>query len=494
MAHYAYDYTGERVLKSLITGGIVNTNSQGQSVLSLDAPTVYVNPYYIASHYDETVLISKHYYMANQRIASALSHQDDTTGFVPSVGYEEGNRSFSTDAIVVDIEASLDCLYGEDVDLDWEQMLAPVSLGEGILFNGCDGSEADIVNPYLSLRVSDSCACAQSTYWASQSGVDCSVLPTMYFYHPDYLGSVEFVTDMSGDPYQFFLNTIWGENLQNQLAFNTTAFSSRFRFNGKEWDEETGNFYYGARYYDPMLSVWLSVDPRTSEMPTWSPYVFSFNNPVKFVDPDGRKPYLSGGLPKAVITEIKNATSKSNRFKSLMLANQLTLSNINQTVKSSNRSFYSPEHDQIALNVLRSPSIAVISLTHELTNRSKEADIVQLRQKLLNFEISPEEYALGALAIEGYGYVNKVIVASELKLKSTGDTYTDYLLSEYNAGNMTEQDILNDYMSQLQNVIIKDTGLNAIDTYVNRAQKMQDDVQCTYEVWQPYLELIQKVL
>jgi len=64
-------------------------------------------------------------------------------------------------------------------------VLAPVSLGEGILFNGCDGSEADIVNLYLSTRVSDSCACAQSTYWASQSGVDCSVLPTMYFYHPD---------------------------------------------------------------------------------------------------------------------------------------------------------------------------------------------------------------------------------------------------------------------------------------------------------------------
>jgi RHS repeat-associated protein len=83
----------------------------------------------------------------------------------------------------------------------------------------------------------------------------------MYWYDPDYLGSVEYVTDMTGDPYQFFFNTIWGENLQNQMAVSFKSFSSRFRFNGKEWDEETGNYYYGARYYDPKVSVWLSVDP-----------------------------------------------------------------------------------------------------------------------------------------------------------------------------------------------------------------------------------------
>jgi|GEM_PF-2696994 len=219
--------------------------------------------------------------MANQRIASALSHQDDTTGFVPSVGYEEGNRSFSTDAIIVDMEASLDCLYGEDVDLDWEQMLAPVELGS-FMFEDC-ATQLETTN--ASLLSSDTCACEQSTYWSEATGVNCSSLPIIYYYHPDYLGSVEFITDMRGDPYQFFLNTIWGENLQNQLAFNTTAFSSRFRFNGKEWDEETGNFYYGARYYDPKISVWLSVDPLLKHHE--SPYSYTSNNPIILIDPDG---------------------------------------------------------------------------------------------------------------------------------------------------------------------------------------------------------------
>ena len=63
-----------------------------------------------------------------------------------------------------------------------------------------------------------------------------------------------------------------------------------YRFNGKELDPETGNYYYGARYYDPKISVWLSVDPLAHKMPNWSPYSFSFNNPIKFVDPDGRIP------------------------------------------------------------------------------------------------------------------------------------------------------------------------------------------------------------
>jgi len=104
----------------------------------------------------------------------------------------------------------------------------------------------------------------------------------------------------------FFLNTPWGDRpfrnkpvacfregaglprgQENQFAKNYTAFSSRFRFNGKEWDEETGNFYYGARYYDPKISVWLSVDRLANKYPGMSPYNFTMNNPLNLIDPNG---------------------------------------------------------------------------------------------------------------------------------------------------------------------------------------------------------------
>lgn len=53
-----------------------------------------------------------------------------------------------------------------------------------------------------------------------------------------------------------------------------------------------GNYYYGARYYVPQTSIWLSVDPLAMHPKQLdkSPYAFSWNNPVRYVDPDGRCP------------------------------------------------------------------------------------------------------------------------------------------------------------------------------------------------------------
>lgn len=70
---------------------------------------------------------------------------------------------------------------------------------------------------------------------------------------------------------------------------NTNSeFSSRYKFNGKELDKETGWYYYGARYYDPSVSTWLSVDPLAEKYAAFNPYNFTMNNPVILVDPDGR--------------------------------------------------------------------------------------------------------------------------------------------------------------------------------------------------------------
>ncbi|GJM65019.1 RHS repeat-associated core domain-containing protein [Persicobacter diffluens] len=65
-----------------------------------------------------------------------------------------------------------------------------------------------------------------------------------------------------------------------------------FLFNGKELDDETGLYYYGARYYDPRSSVWLSVDALSEHenQVDKSPYIYGWSNPVKYVDPDGNCP------------------------------------------------------------------------------------------------------------------------------------------------------------------------------------------------------------
>ena len=108
----------------------------------------------------------------------------------------------------------------------------------------------------------------------------------VYFYHPDHLGTATLLTDINGQPYQYFLNLPFGEEMAAQRAGGD--FSSRYKFNGKELDEQTGYYYYGARYYDPVISRWLSVDPLAEKYPGFSPYNYTANNPVMLVDPDGK--------------------------------------------------------------------------------------------------------------------------------------------------------------------------------------------------------------
>jgi RHS repeat-associated protein len=66
-------------------------------------------------------------------------------------------------------------------------------------------------------------------------------------------------------------------------------YTNRYKFNGKELDEETGFYYYGARYYNPKFSIWLSIDPLAEQFPNWNPYNYTMQNPINLVDPDGRK-------------------------------------------------------------------------------------------------------------------------------------------------------------------------------------------------------------
>jgi RHS repeat-associated protein len=73
----------------------------------------------------------------------------------------------------------------------------------------------------------------------------------------------------------------------DSVSHNNTSFDSRYKFTAKELDNETNYTYFGARYYDSDLSVWLSVDPLSDKYPSLSPYAYCANNPVILVDPDG---------------------------------------------------------------------------------------------------------------------------------------------------------------------------------------------------------------
>ena len=121
-----------------------------------------------------------------------------------------------------------------------------------------------------------------------------SPLPVLlYFYHTDHLGPSSLVTTDGGYVTQHVEYVPFGEVFIEERDNET--WSTPYKFNGKELDEETGLYYYGARYYDPRVSLWLGVDPLAEKYPNVGGYVYCVENPINAIDPDGKRVYFVAG-------------------------------------------------------------------------------------------------------------------------------------------------------------------------------------------------------
>ena len=119
---------------------------------------------------------------------------------------------------------------------------------------------------------------------------------------------------------------------------SSAGWQSPFYFNSKELDEETGLYYYGARYLDPTGAMWLSVDPVFHA--GTSPYAYCLGNPVVMVDPDGRDEWTVD--QEGVISKIGENTdvdifygldSEGNRVSEISFSYR-TIESINEDFKS----------------------------------------------------------------------------------------------------------------------------------------------------------------
>ncbi|MBI4209204.1 MAG: RHS repeat-associated core domain-containing protein [Deltaproteobacteria bacterium] len=102
------------------------------------------------------------------------------------------------------------------------------------------------------------------------------------YFHPDHLGSLAVMTDSFGNVQQIEHYTPFGEIFS---TLHSTLNTSHFQFTGQENDRESDLYDYGARYYDSILSQFISPDP-VIENPT---YTYTHNNPIRWIDPDGRQ-------------------------------------------------------------------------------------------------------------------------------------------------------------------------------------------------------------
>ena len=246
VSNYWYDAAGERTVKQ--SGGSEGVFVNG--VLSgarteTGKFTAYISPYMVVSNGGN---YSKHIYMGSQRITSKLGSSeifhDSVNPIAPANPHNLAMAAkLSTQNAM--IQNRFDSL--------------------GVVYRGISQGSAGLITS-IAGRIAS---------------------PQLYFYHSDHLGSSSLITDNNGTLVQHLEYVPFGEVF---LEENRSTWSTPFKFTSKELDAETGLYYFGARYYDPKTSVWLNVDPLAEKYVGWSSYNYCLNNPVKFVDPDGKEP------------------------------------------------------------------------------------------------------------------------------------------------------------------------------------------------------------
>ena len=94
------------------------------------------------------------------------------------------------------------------------------------------------------------------------------------------------------------------------ISILSTTPNCTYIFSAKERDPETGLSYFGSRYYSSDLGIWISVDPMSDKYPSFSPYVYCANNPIKLVDPNGEEVYIYGKARRAFFREVKRGAKE----------------------------------------------------------------------------------------------------------------------------------------------------------------------------------------
>ncbi|WP_278577357.1 RHS repeat-associated core domain-containing protein, partial [Prevotella histicola] len=302
-SRYTYNAAGERIMKSYGTmeGVYINGAPQGITFHETDNFTLY--PASILSVNKNR--FTKHYFIGDKRVASRIgtglfnnvygrngsyvtAGQQDyaermnqiqtqkeayykKVGVAPGVPTEKGAYG-DPENTGVGYNAVLTELGNHDVPQGWIQTPHPnttpnTNPGPPVSWN--DPSNPD--DPQAGYGYIPNDTTKEETF----------------FYHSDHLGSTSYITDDHANITQYDAYLPYGELLVDE---HSSSEDLPYKFNGKQFDEETGLYYYGARYMNPMASIWYGVDPLAEKFPVYFGYSYCYGNPTVFIDYKGKYP------------------------------------------------------------------------------------------------------------------------------------------------------------------------------------------------------------
>ena len=268
-AIYTYDAGGERIIKDVLQSGILARTKADPSLISPPPPQYFGTTHNIALYpnglltlnvsFDDNGTViqpryTKHYYAGSQRIVTKNGTSPDIGTFdcnwliIPFAGSTPPINPVTLSNTILQTATQNSLIV-----MQQNNITPPPNYGQNAGYNG------SCVNNYA-------------------SGIEKEI----YWFHPDHLGSSSYITGTDGEVTQNIEYFPSGETfVENHRNSN----HSPYKFNGKELDAETGYYYYGARYYNPRVSLWLNVDPLAEQ--TMEPYIYCGNHPINYIDPDG---------------------------------------------------------------------------------------------------------------------------------------------------------------------------------------------------------------
>ena len=305
-SRYTYNAAGERIMKSYGTmeGVYINGAPQGITFHETDNFTLY--PASILSVNKNR--FTKHYFLGDKRVASRIgtglfnnvygrngsyvtAGQQDyaermnqiqtqkeayykKVGVAPGVPTEKGAYG-DPENTGVGYNAVLTELGNHDVPQGWIQTPRPnttpnTNPGPPVSWN--DPSNPD--DPQAGYGYIPNDTTKEETF----------------FYHSDHLGSTSYITDDKANITQYGAYLPYGELLVDE---HSSSEELPYKFNGKQFDEETGLYYYGARYMNPVTSLWYGVDPKCYKNIHLGSYVYCSSNPIVRIDPNGEDDYVT---------------------------------------------------------------------------------------------------------------------------------------------------------------------------------------------------------
>ena len=334
VSNYWYDADGERTVKTSGENEAIYVNSEFSGGNTGTARfSLYVSPYLVAGQGGK---YTKHIYIGSQRIVSKLgdlaSYGADPRR-IPYAGHE-------ADGLTINYKDKYNQQL-QSIKDNYKAFDQP--------YNGKDNDDYINGQGFCCNDGTPEAAQARAMNASTRAAVDNNFHDKdnyekmQFYYHPDHLGSSSYITNLDGEVTQHIEYVPFGEVF---IEERNNTWNTPYLFNAKEFDEETGMYYYGARYYEPRLSLWMSTDPLTEKSPNVSAYVYCFGNPLKYIDPIGLDSVYWGQDGTKLGTFGSNTTETKNYVIRTSQSTDVIYKDSNPTQKGKSNPISQKEYDK----------------------------------------------------------------------------------------------------------------------------------------------------